>query len=49
MKNLKDHVRKYLELRRGLGYKLRPVETKADEFVTFLERKGAAYITERSV
>jgi len=45
MKDLKEQVQKYLALRRGLGYKLRPVEPRLNEFVTFLERKGSAYIT----
>jgi hypothetical protein len=40
MKDLKEQVQKYLALRRGLGYKLRPVEPRLNEFVTFLERKA---------
>ena len=48
MKDLKDQVREYLALRRGLGYKLRQVEPRLNEFVAFLERKGAVCITAKS-
>jgi integrase len=45
MKMLGRGVQDYLSLRRGLGFKLRLVGPPLMDFVCFLEREGAAYIT----
>ena len=45
MSTLRDDLRKYLELRRNLGFKLQEVGGALRSFVAFAERKGAAYIT----
>ena len=45
MSTLRNAVREYLELRRGLGFKLREAGKGLLEFVTFLEQRRAGYIT----
>jgi integrase/recombinase XerD len=45
MNPLRKAVREYLELRRGLGFKLREAGKGLFDFVTFLERHKASYIT----
>ena len=45
MSTLRDDLRKYLELRRNLGFKLREVGSALRSFVAFAEREDAAYIT----
>ena len=45
MSTLRDDLRKYLELRRNLGFKLQDVGNVLRSFVAFAEREGAAYIT----
>jgi integrase len=45
MNTLRNAVREYLELRRGLGFKLREAGKGLIDFVTFLERHKASYIT----
>ena len=45
MKALREGVRDYLVLRRGLGFKLRLAGPALVKFISFLEREGAAYIT----
>lgn len=45
MNTLRKAVREYLELRRSLGFKLREADKGLTDFVTFLERHKASYIT----
>ena len=45
MKSLRQAVRDYLVLRRGLGFKLKKHEPVLGEFVAFLAQKKAAHIT----
>jgi integrase len=45
MNTLRTAVREYLELRRDLGFKLREAGKGLIDFVTFLERHKASYIT----
>lgn len=45
MKALREAVRDYLLLRRGLGFKLRLAGPALMDFVSFLEREGASHIT----
>jgi integrase len=45
MTDLQNMAREFVALRRSLGYKLAMVEARLNEFVTFLESKGAAYVT----
>ena len=45
MSTLRKAVREYLELRRSLGFKLREAGKGLTDFVTFLERHKASYIT----
>ncbi|MGA9670663.1 MAG: tyrosine-type recombinase/integrase [Terracidiphilus sp.] len=46
MNTLRDAVRSYLDMRRGLGFKLREAGTALTDFVTFLEHHHASYITQ---
>ncbi|MBV8175994.1 MAG: integrase, partial [Verrucomicrobia bacterium] len=43
---LREAVGEYLDLRRGLGFKLREAGKALLDFVTFLEQQGAPYITQ---
>jgi len=45
MNTLRQAVREYLELRRSLGFKLLEVGKGLIDFVAFLERHKASYIT----
>jgi integrase/recombinase XerD len=45
MKTLRAAVADYIEMRRGLGFKLREVDKGLLDFVSFLEERGADYIT----
>ncbi len=45
MNRLQKAVRHYIDLRQSLGYKLREAAVLLPEFVSFLEQKGASYIT----
>ncbi|MCL1921575.1 MAG: tyrosine-type recombinase/integrase [Kiritimatiellaeota bacterium] len=45
MKTLDAMLDEYLELRRGLGFKLKTVESRLRGFVAFLKNKGASRIT----
>ena len=45
MKSLRDAIIDYLALRRSLGFKLRTTAARLLEFASFLEQKGAPYIT----
>src|SRR5580700_11350934 len=45
MNTLREAVREHLEVRRGLGFKLREAGNGLVDFVTFLEQHKASYIT----
>jgi integrase/recombinase XerD len=45
MKSLRNAVADYIALRRSLGFKLRDMAAGLTEFASFLEQKGAPYIT----
>ena len=45
MKSVRDAITDYLALRRSLGFKLRNTAGRLMEFASFLEQKGAPYIT----
>ncbi len=45
MKPLRNAVEDYIALRRSLGFKLRNMAAGLTEFASFLEHKGAPYIT----
>ena len=45
MKAFKNHLRDYLELRRGLGFELERVESRLRNFIAFMETKRARQIT----
>ncbi len=47
MNTLRDAVREYLEMRRGLGFKLREAGNGLIDFVTFLEQRKASSITQK--
>ena len=49
MKDLQKKVREYIALRQSLGYKLRKFEARLNEFVTFLDGKGASHVTSKLV
>jgi hypothetical protein len=42
---LRQAVAEYLTLRRGLGFKLHRPGAWLEQFVSFLEKRGASYIT----
>ena len=46
MNTLREAVGEYLEMRRGLGFKLREAGKGLIDFVTFLEQHNASYITQ---
>jgi integrase len=46
MNTLQQAVQEYLELRRGLGFKLREAGKELRDFVTFMKQHRASYITE---
>ena len=45
MKAITNHLRDYLELRRGLGFELERVESRLRNFIAFMETKRAPQIT----
>ena len=45
MNTLREAVEDYLTMRRGLGFKLREAGKGLLDFVSFLEQRGATYIT----
>ena len=45
MNTLRQAVHEYLEIRRSLGYKLQGAGTRLLNFVSFMERRRASYIT----
>jgi integrase/recombinase XerD len=45
MSTLRDALRRYLELRRNLGFKLEGAGRVLRRFIAFTEREGASYIT----
>jgi len=45
MNTLREAVREYLDMRRALGFKLRETGKGLSDFITFLERHNASYIT----
>lgn len=47
MKTLREALDDYLALRRGLGFKLRGDGVRLQNFVAFMERKNATFITTR--
>jgi integrase/recombinase XerD len=47
MKRLRQALHDYLGMRRSLGFKLQRDGTRLSNFVSFLEQRGAAYITTR--
>lgn len=49
MNTLREAVREYLEMRRGLGFKLREAGKALADFVTFLEQHKASCITQALV
>ena len=46
MNTLRQAVQDYLDLRRSLGFKLREAGTALPDFVAFMERHRASYITQ---
>jgi integrase/recombinase XerD len=46
MNTLRKAMSEYLEMRRGLGFKLREAGPRLLDFVTFMERRHASYITQ---
>jgi hypothetical protein len=46
MNTLREAVREYLAMRRGLGFKLRDAGKALIDFVDFLEHHNASYITQ---
>jgi len=46
MNTLREAVREYLDMRRGLGFKLREAGKELIDFVRFLEQHNASYITQ---
>ena len=46
MNTLREAVGEYLDMRRGLGFKLREAGKGLIDFVTFLERRNVSYITQ---
>jgi hypothetical protein len=45
MTALRTALQDYLAMRRGLGFKLRDAGTSLLDFVSFMERRRASYIT----
>ena len=46
MKNLRQAVQEYVSMRRALGFKLQDAAKGLIDFVTFMEQRRAAYITQ---
>ncbi len=49
MNTLREAVGEYLEMRRGLGFKLQEAGKGLINFITFLEQHNASYITQELV
>ena len=47
MNTLRKAVREYLAMRRNLGFKMHGVDKPLLDFITFLEQRGADYITDQ--
>jgi len=47
MNTLREALQEYLRLRRGLGYKMHDAGLVLARFVSFMEERGAEYITVR--
>jgi hypothetical protein len=47
MNTLREALQEYLELRRGLGYKMRDAGLLLPKFISFLEQRRAEYISAR--
>lgn len=47
MNDLKEAIKDYLALRRGLGFKLKKHTRFLDEFASFLQKAGESTITSR--
>jgi integrase/recombinase XerD len=45
MMPLRRAIEEYVELRRALGFKVRRMAEKLPNFATFMEQRGAPYIT----
>jgi hypothetical protein len=45
MRDLREDLREYIDLRRALGYKLRKHEPRLSEFITFLGARRTNHIT----
>src|SRR5436309_13462975 len=45
MNKLRKAVEDYIDMRRSLGYKLHQPAVLVPDFISFLEQKGASYIT----
>ena len=45
MRDLRQDLRHYIDLRRGLGYKLHKDEPRLTEFIGFLEAQGTDRIS----
>ena len=45
MRDLRKDLRRYIDLRQALGYKLRKHEPRLTEFIGFLEARGTDRIT----
>jgi integrase len=46
MNTLRQSIAEYLEMRRSLGFKMQEAGALLPDFATFMERRGAAYITQ---
>ena len=46
MNTLREAVREYLDMRRGLGFKPREAGTALTDFVSFLDEHHTSYITQ---
>src|SRR5882757_5512199 len=46
MNTLRQSIKEYLAMRRSLGFKLREAGTMLPDFATFMEHRGASYITQ---
>jgi hypothetical protein len=47
MNTLRQALQEYLNLRRGLGFKLHDAGKALSDFVTFMEQQRTAYITQQ--
>ena len=47
MNTLREAVREYLDMRRNLGFKMQGADRPLLDFVTFMEKRRAVYVTDR--